>query len=742
MTLGAAVLVAHVTGFLGSAADLTFVVFGLGALAATGTSIIRFRPNLRWPWLVIGAGLLVWLVGGAARAALSTTGNLTASRSLVPDMISLPGYLLFGIGLSGIAAARRRGQSGDLDTFLDACVAALAALALAWVYLINPALQHHPAPVPVRAVLAAYPAMSVFIVGAVARIAFSPSTRRVPAFMFLLVAMSFLLGGDVLYMFAEAGAVRLPQSLLDAPYLVSYLLFTGCVLHPTMAQLTRPVTSVEAVPGRGRLNIVSLALIVPPAVLTTRGRATIADRAVLTSVVVMLTVATVWRIRRALRSHAQSEARLAHQASHDALTGLPNQHALRTRRVPLADTALLFVDIDRFKLVNDTYGHSVGDELLMAVASRLVSTLGPDDMVVRAGGDEFLVLLSGIEARSDVLEVAELVRLSFAAPMQLSVAEVYSSASVGVAFGTPGMAIEHLIRDADTAMYEAKDAGRDAVAVFDASMRHRVSERLELEHDLRNALERGELHLAYQPVVRYPAGPVDSVEVLLRWRHPERGELGPDSFIPVAEESGVIVTIGHWVLDQACRTLAEWRATVPGAGHLQVAVNVSARQLRDPELLTRVRRALAENSLPPDALCLELTESLLIDDPEAATALLTSLREIGVRLAIDDFGTGYSSLAYLKRFPVHVVKIDRSFVTDMVSPDTSDESLVAAIIAMAGALGLATVAEGVETVEQETRLVDLGCDAGQGFLYCRPVAPADLPAAIQRLATASAVADA
>jgi EAL domain-containing protein (putative c-di-GMP-specific phosphodiesterase class I) len=293
-----------------------------------------------------------------------------------------------------------------------------------------------------------------------------------------------------------------------------------------------------------------------------------------------------------------------------------------------------------------------------------------------------------------------------------------------------------MIRDADTAMYVAKARGRDNVAIFDGSMRERVAERLRLEGELRHAFEAGHLHLHYQPVVKYPAGPIDSVEVLVRWDHADLGPIGPATFIPIAEDTGMIIEIGHWVLREACATVAHWRDTLPEARHLQVAVNLSARQLLDPQLLDVVRQALSENGLPADALCLELTESLLIDDPALAAELLEALGREGVRLAIDDFGTGYSSLAYLKRFPVHVVKIDRSFVDGLKDEDSSDESLVAAIIAMAGALKMTTIAEGVETAAQERRLVALGCDAGQGYLYCRPIPPAAVPSVLREASAA------
>jgi EAL domain-containing protein (putative c-di-GMP-specific phosphodiesterase class I) len=285
-----------------------------------------------------------------------------------------------------------------------------------------------------------------------------------------------------------------------------------------------------------------------------------------------------------------------------------------------------------------------------------------------------------------------------------------------------------MIREADTAMYQAKDAGRNSVSVFDASMRDRVTERLTLERDLHVALERGEFELHYQPIIQLPVGPVEGFEALLRWSHPTRGVISPERFIPIAEESGLIREIGAWVLTQACRRLRTLRAETTLADDLYMSVNLSARQMRDPFLVRTLRNAIDLSRLEPSALCLELTESVLMEEPTAAAALLRNLREIGIRLAIDDFGTGYSSLAYAQQFPAQCVKIDRSFVAALELDDSPEASLVSAIVAMASALNMKTVAEGVETPAQEARLIEIGCHAAQGYFYSRPV-PADAVAA-------------
>jgi diguanylate cyclase (GGDEF)-like protein len=423
---------------------------------------------------------------------------------------------------------------------------------------------------------------------------------------------------------------------------------------------------------------------------------------------------------------------------HDSLTGLPNRrmmqahltNVLNQAAVDETHVALLFLDLDRFKLVNDTLGHTHGDELLVAVARRLNEHVRPSDLVTRIGGDEFMIVLGEVVNVSQALDLANRLRFSLRAPFMVNELEFYVSASIGLAFASgddPNASAEVLVRDADTAMYQAKDAGRDAVAVFDESMRTKVSERVELEHDLRRAVELRQLHLVYQPIVCIPHGPIEGVEALVRWAHPTLGIIPPARFIPLAEESGLIMGIGEWVLEEAVRQLAAWRHQTTGFEDLYVAVNLSGAQLHDERLVALVRDALTHHEIEGSALCLELTESVVMDKPLAAAAVLSELRRLDVRLAIDDFGTEYSSLAYLKRFPVTSLKIDRSFVDTLEDEDSSDATLIAAVVAMAHALGITTIAEGVETTSQAHRLMELGCDALQGFLYSRPVRAEGLP---------------
>jgi diguanylate cyclase (GGDEF)-like protein len=734
---------AHGLGLLGPLEESTFVLVGAATFIAMVVGIRRHRPALRWPWIAIGGALALFIVGGGMRQSFETLGDLSADRSNLPDFITLPGYLLVGAGLAAIARARG-GEAGDRDMVLDGVVASLAALTIAWVYLISPALFHEEAPFSVRLLLACYPPLSVFLVAVAARMVFTAGGTRSPAHLFLLTAMLCMLAGDVLYMMVETHVVSPPESLIDLPYVLAYVALGACVLHPSVRDIAEPVVSERRVTtNRGRLAFIAVALAIPAFVTAVRGDNSTSDRAVLSGIIIALTAAGIWRVSRALSANARSEARLAHQATHDVLTGLPNrvfagEHVSRLLRRAAGSgdrVALVFLDVDRFKLVNDTLGHSRGDELLVAVARRLQASVRPGDLVARIGGDEFIIVVDRAPDAEAVLEMGERIRNSFHQPFLVRGLETFSSASLGIAFSDaadPDLDAESLIRDADTAMYEAKESGRDAIRVFDSSMRERTAERLTLERFLRHALDRGELELLYQPIVELTTRRVTSVEALIRWRHPTLGEVSPSRFIPVAEDTGLIVEIGAWALGEACSRVAEWRRLSPALADLRVAVNVSARQLRDDRLVATVRGALDSRQLPADALVLELTESLLMDDPVAAAEILASVRALGVRLAIDDFGTGYSSLAYLKRFPVDAVKIDRTFVEALDREDTSEETLVAAIIAMTKALSLTTVAEGVETDAQAERLLHLGCTAAQGYLFSFPLAAAVATDVLQR----------
>ncbi|HEY1237705.1 MAG TPA: EAL domain-containing protein [Solirubrobacterales bacterium] len=424
----------------------------------------------------------------------------------------------------------------------------------------------------------------------------------------------------------------------------------------------------------------------------------------------------------------RTEERTQHEALHDHLTGLPNrslfldrlQHALSVAERRQTVIAVLFLDLDQFKLVNDSMGHAAGDELLAAVAPRLEQALRPGDTVARFGGDEFAVLAEDVEDERGATRIAERIAEALTRPFILREREHFVSASIGISIGTGTEEPEALIRDADAALYRSKDHGRGGYEIFDEVMRSRVIEHMQTENDLRRALQREELVIHYQPVVRLHDGSIASMEALLRWDHPERGLLGPLAFIPVAEESRLIVPIGFWVIEQACRQAAAWQKLRPDSAPVGVAVNLSARQLADPELITHIERTIEANGINPSSLWLELTESTLLDDTAYVERTLGALKRLGVHLVLDDFGVGFSSLGYLKRLPLSMVKLDRTFVEN-VTNSPHDAAIVRAVSDMAETIGIGVVAEGVETEEQVRVARDLGCGYAQGFHFSEPV---------------------
>ena len=429
--------------------------------------------------------------------------------------------------------------------------------------------------------------------------------------------------------------------------------------------------------------------------------------------------------------HAEEE--LAHWALHDSLTGLPNRNLLvdrisqaltRASRHP-GTVAALFCDVDDFKEVNDSFGHHVGDEVLKAVATRLSSAVRPADTVARIGGDEFVVLCEGMDNESVAFDIASRVLGAVANPLEVSGNELALSISVGVAFAVTEDAPE-LLRNADAAMYLAKQRGRNRAELFDEQLRKVAAERISLIADLRHAVARDELRVHYQPVFTLAGERLLGVEALVRWEHPTRGLLYPDSFIPAAESASLIGELGAWVLQAACRQAALWSNAGPGGTPLHMAVNVSARQLAQGSgLVQLVADEIRLAGIDPATLILEVTESAVMDDAEATLAILTELKALGVRLAIDDFGTGYSSLIYLKRFPVDQLKVDRAFVNGL-DTDPDDSAIVASVVGLARAVGIVAVAEGVETVQQLEALQRLGCSFGQGYLWSRPKPAAEI----------------
>jgi diguanylate cyclase (GGDEF)-like protein/PAS domain S-box-containing protein len=425
----------------------------------------------------------------------------------------------------------------------------------------------------------------------------------------------------------------------------------------------------------------------------------------------------------------RAEAELYHNAYHDNLTQLSNRvhfdeqlnrAIARVQRHPEQRFAVMYLDFDRFKMVNDSLGHKAGDELLVSVARRLKAMLRPTDVLARLGGDEFAILVEDLNRQRDAVELTERIQRELEKPVRLGTMEVAVSASIGITFSTNNyQTSDQIIRDADIAMYKAKSKGKAQYALFDTSLHRHVAEQLQLENELRRALGQGQIYLEYQPILTLRDQKLQGFEALVRWNHPERGLLEPATFIPVAEETGLIVPLGNWVLSEACRQMREWRA-IRDSNTLRMSVNVSSMQLSHPDFVSHVGRALQASDMKPAQLTLEVTESVLMDGIENAITTLGALRAMGVQLSIDDFGTGYSSLSYLATLPIDALKIDRSFI-DRMSRESEGNEIVKAIFKLGQALSKEVYAEGIETGAQLMLLQELGCEFGQGFLLSRPV---------------------
>ncbi len=431
--------------------------------------------------------------------------------------------------------------------------------------------------------------------------------------------------------------------------------------------------------------------------------------------------------------HAQSMEKLLHEALHDSLTGLPNRvkftellsEAIQnSQRMSSSQFAVMFLDLDRFKVINDSLGHFLGDKLLQTVAKRLKQHLRPRDIVARFGGDEFTILLNNIKDNSNVFEVSERLQREISAPFKIDGHEIFTSVSIGITFfDSRYERPEDILRDADTAMYQAKAAGKAQCKIFEPQMHTTSLNLLQIENDMRRAIERDEFKVYYQPIVDLETQTISEFEALIRWEHPEQGLIPPVDFIPLAEETGLIIPIGKWVLAESCRQIVQWQQQSISPIPLSISVNLSAKQLMHSDLSSQIKDIIAETGINPRSLKLEVTESVVMENAEIALQILSELCALGVRLSSDDFGTGYSSLSYLHRFPFDRLKIDRSFITKM-DQDTKSEEIVRSIIILAKNLKMEVVAEGIENEKQYQQLFELGCKLGQGYLFARPLAKA------------------
>lgn len=721
---------ANLSGSVNGPAYL-IVAAGCAAALALGPRLHRADPAAPWRWM--SAATAVLAVGALVRPWASEQSGLAMAAA---DAFSMPGYLLLLVGFVRLIKARggfeRHSVADGLIVTVAAGVASVTLFSL-------PATRVLDRPALVSALAGVYPVLDTALVLVLVNLAFTTAVRR-PSFRYLTVAVGLLMVGDLGYAIIGATGSLSGPRWLDLPYFCTYTFLAAAALHPSMVQvgqaLPRPVQAWSA----RRLALLVPALAVPFVLAVTLGPVSVHLAVVVAGGAVMVAVLLV-RAASAVSAYARTQEVFRYQATHDGLTGLPNRMAL-TAAVErmlsgLGGRQLLwlsFLDIDGFKLVNDTWGHEAGDKILTEVGRRLRLAVPGDAVVARLGGDEFVV--ADVAGAEDAARLAEQLMAALRAPLTIGGADVVVSASIGLAAGGRDASAERLMREADTAMYRAKSEGRHRWLVFDSSMHRNIRERVETEMALRRSLDAGELQVAFQPIVKASTNRVVGAEALVRWNHPERGPVPPATFVPIAEDAGLIGQLGEFVLSVAMLRTAQWRNAGVAPDDFWMSVNVSARQLRDDQMLGLVQRTLTETGLPPSALVLEITESVMLDESEVTERVLQDLRALGVRLSVDDFGTGFSALGYLRRHPVTGVKIDRAFV-DGLGRDAEDEEIVRAIVAMSSALGLSVVAEGVETEAQRNVLVALGVSLGQGWLWGKAMNPDDFAAAARTLGAAA-----
>ncbi len=690
----------------------------VAAMLGFGFVVVSRFDRHRGAWTVVLLGQACFVIGDVCFAVLEHIFHSDAYPN-IGDIFYVAGYPFTAVGLTMLL--RSRGSSRDAGGVIDGFIVATSVGVLLWVFFVVPTAFDDTIPVFERLVSVAYPAGDLLLIAIGAQLAVRAVRRQAP-YWIVAIALVALLVSDLGYLYQSLYGVYAEGDPIDFGWWISYALIVAVLLHPHVGDIAAaPTRSTPRLSPR-RIVVLSLVTVAAPLTIAARSAAGASlQLPVLLGGTVVLFALVVMRLVVMARELETSRTLLLHEATHDALTGLSNRTLFSEKiadALELGPVAVLCLDLDDFKLVNDSLGHPAGDEVLRVVGERLSGLLRPGDAVARLGGDEFAMLICDRDALTGAA-VAQRALESIRQPIGIPAGHaVHSNVSVGVAHSTDDSSVEALLRDADIAMYLAKQSGKGHHEVFQPGMRQDMIDRLEIRAELAEALARDEFVLHYQPIVEVATGRPVGVEALLRWEHPRRGRVEPMQFIPLAEETGLIVPIGRWVLMEACRRAVELDPRPDG---LEIAVNLSAVQLRDPDLVDDVQRALDSAGLAPSRLILELTESAVVSDIEAAAITLCELRTHGVRIALDDFGAGYASLQHLRAFPVDIVKLDRSFV---VSSLQTDSTVLSGLIEMAANLGMETVGEGIEEPSQLDMLRTLRCRYAQGFLIARPM-PSD-----------------
>jgi diguanylate cyclase (GGDEF)-like protein len=636
----------------------------------------------------------------------------------------------------------RRRLLGQLTNVLtDGIIVGLGAWVLVWIFLIQPSLALTSNTPAITAIQSATLGVAMIVLFLLATLLFSNTAPSAPV-AFLGLAVSLGLVGIILRSVIVRTDAHLSASTINASFLMAFALAGASFLHPNIRHINSGAISRSTAPLMTRLMTTTVSLIAPIIVLAITDPHDSTDRWVRTVSVIVLAAAVMLRVIQSVRLNATTQDTLVRNALTDSLTGLPNrilmlehiEKAIHSSWKTPQRPTVLFIDVDRFKSINDSLGHSTGDAILTEVARRLTGAISPQATVARIAGDEFVVLDSTTESPTQSVVLAERILDALRDPMKGNAGDMFVTASIGVAYAVPNLRLsaEDLMQHADTAMYRAKSAGRNCIALFDDSMLESVTKRLDVETALYRALERNELRLVHQPIVDIDLGIVIGFEALMRWDRKDSGTVSPLDFIPIAEETGTIVPLGSWAINDALQQLRSWVDTGVCTPSTTMSVNVSPRQLHDPEFVTIVSNALDASGVSPEQLWLEVTESVMITEPTQALSSLRRLNALGVRIAIDDFGTGYSSLSLLQKFPIQCIKIDRAFVND-ISTDSATQNIVRTIIAMADAMGADIVAEGVEDKTQLHTLKSVNCHRAQGYLISPPVDAQDVPRVVREI---------